>query len=94
MYMWVKVNTYLSPLVSVLPEHECLYYTLYVLKCVCLLHLQEKNNARVWHGVWETQNSTAHDGVAQVEDRHPKGGFPLKLENTSLESQLKTHGNS
>lgn len=40
---------------------------------------QEEDDAGVRHGVRQTQNATAHDGVAQVEDRHPEGGFTLKV---------------
>ena len=51
-------------------------------KCVCSGYSQEKDDAGVGHGVWQTQNAAAHDGIAQVEDRHPKRGFTLELEKT------------
>lgn len=40
---------------------------------------QEEDDACVGHGVRQTQNAAAHDGVAEVEDRHPDGGFTFKL---------------
>ncbi len=51
-------------------------------KCVCFCDSQEEDDAGVGHGVRQTQNAAAHDGVAQVEDRHAKGGFTLKLPKT------------
>lgn len=34
------------------------------------LDLRKENNAGVGHGVGQAQDAAAHDGVAQVEDRH------------------------
>lgn len=48
-----------------------------------MCYLQEEDNAGVGHGICKPQDATAHDGIAQVESRHPKGSFPFKLEKTS-----------
>lgn len=41
--------------------------------------LQKEDHPCVGHGVRQSQDSTSHDGVAQVEDGHAKRGFALKL---------------
>lgn len=41
--------------------------------------LQKQDDSCVGHGVRQSQDSTSHDCIAQVEDRHAKWGFPLKL---------------
>lgn len=41
--------------------------------------LQKQDDPGVGHGVRQSQDSTSHDRIAQVEDGHPKRGFPLKL---------------
>lgn len=41
---------------------------------------QEEDHPSVGHGVGQSQDAAAHDGVAQVEDRHPERGLALKLE--------------
>lgn len=48
---------------------------------VAFWYSQEKDDAGVGHGVWQTKDAAAHDSIAQIEDRHPNGGFTLKLEN-------------
>lgn len=40
---------------------------------------QEEEYASVGHGISQSQNSTSHNGITQVEDGHTKGGFPFKL---------------
>lgn len=42
-------------------------------------NLQKQDDPGVGHGVRQSQDSTSHDCIAQVEDRHAKRGFPLKL---------------
>lgn len=42
-------------------------------------NLQKQDDPCVGHGVRQSQDSTSHDCIAQVEDGHPKRGFPLKL---------------
>lgn len=42
-------------------------------------YLHKQSDASVCHSVGKTQDATAHDGVAQVEDRHAKGGIALVL---------------
>lgn len=39
--------------------------------------LHKQGDASVGHGKGQTQDATAHDGVAQVEDGHAKGGTTL-----------------
>lgn len=41
--------------------------------------LQKEDDASVGHGVCQTQNPTAHDGIAEIEDGHAKRGLPFKL---------------
>lgn len=41
--------------------------------------LHKQGDASVGHGKGQTQDATAHDGVAQVEDGHAKGGTTLVL---------------
>lgn len=38
------------------------------------IRLHEKYDPCVGHGIGQAQDSTAHDGITQVEWRHPKGG--------------------
>lgn len=40
---------------------------------------QEEENSSIGHGVCQSQDSTAHDGISQVEDRHAKRGLPLEI---------------
>lgn len=42
-------------------------------------HSQEEDDTSVGHGVGQPQDATAHDGIAQVEDGHPKRRLPFKL---------------
>lgn len=42
-------------------------------------HSQEEDDAGVGHGIGQPQDAAAHDGVAQVEDRHPKRRLPFEL---------------
>lgn len=44
-------------------------------------YLQKQDDPCIGHGVCQSQDATAHNGVAQVEDRHAKRGFTLKLES-------------
>lgn len=41
--------------------------------------LQEKQYASIGHCVGQSQNPTAHNGIAQIEDWHAKRRLPLKL---------------
>lgn len=54
-----------------------------------LYNLQEQGDARVGHGPGQTQDATAHDGVTQVEDGHPKGGVALVLWRTEDNQQRR-----
>lgn len=51
---------------------------------------QKEDDPCVGHGVRQSQDPTAHDGVAQVEDRHAKWGFALKLEKMQPGTTLHT----
>lgn len=42
-------------------------------------HLQEEDDASVGHGVGQPQDPAAHNGIAEVKHRHPKGGLPFEL---------------
>lgn len=42
-------------------------------------NLQKQDDPCIGHSVRQSQDSTAHDGITQVEDRHAKWGFALKL---------------
>lgn len=42
-------------------------------------HSQEEDDASVGHGVGQPQDAAAHDGIAQVEDRHPKRRLAFEL---------------
>lgn len=42
-------------------------------------NLQEEDHPSVGHGVRQSQDAAAHDGVAQVEDRHAERGLALEL---------------
>lgn len=55
-------------------------------------HLREEHNASVRHGVRQAQNAAAHDGVAQVEDWHSKGGMTGMLlgEKTMNKGEIST----
>ncbi len=44
-----------------------------------LNNLQKQDDSCVGHGVRQSQDSTSHDRIAQVEDGHPERGFPFKL---------------
>lgn len=55
-------------------------YSQFVIKRVMkVFHLQEKQYASIGHSVGQSQNPTAHNGIAQIEDWHAKRGLPLKL---------------
>ena len=43
------------------------------------LHSQEEHHSSVGHGIGQAQDAAPHDGVAQVEHRHPEGRLPLEL---------------
>lgn len=43
-----------------------------VFNILCVSNLQKQDDPCVGHGIRKSQNSTSHDGIAQVEDRHPK----------------------
>lgn len=43
------------------------------------IYLQEEEYASVGHGISQSQDSTAHNSIAQVEDRHAKRGLSFKL---------------
>lgn len=51
-------------------------------------HLHKQNDARVGHGVGQTQDPAAHDGITQVEDRHPKRGMSRVLRHTQTETRF------
>lgn len=42
-------------------------------------HSQEEDDASVGHGIGQPQNAAAHDGIAQIEDGHPKRRLPFEL---------------
>lgn len=44
-----------------------------------MVHSHEKHDAGVCHGEGQAQDTAAHDGVAQVEDRHSKGSVTRML---------------
>lgn len=46
---------------------------------IYLNNLQKQDDPCVGHGVRQSQDSTSHDCIAQVEDGHPERGFPFKL---------------
>lgn len=56
---------------------------------------QEEDDAGVGHGVGQTQDAAAHDGVTEVEDGHSKGGFPFKLRRRRSTTSItrRTKGN-
>lgn len=41
--------------------------------------LQKEDDASVGHGVRQTQNPAAHNGIAEIEDGHAERGLPFKL---------------
>lgn len=45
-----------------------------------LIYSHKDDDAGVGHGKGKSQNTTAHDGIAEVEDRHTERGLALKLE--------------
>lgn len=47
-----------------------------------LHYLRKEHYASVSHGEGQAQDAAAHDGVAQIEDRHPKGGVAGMLLNS------------
>lgn len=48
---------------------------------MCLVgYSHKKNNSSVGHCKSQTQNSTAHDCITEVEDGHAKGSLSLKLQ--------------
>lgn len=56
--------------------------------------LHKQGDAGVGHGPGQTQDAAAHDGIAQVEDGHPKGSVALMLQRGAQETQRgwrKTH---
>lgn len=54
-------------------------------------NLQKQDDPCVGHGVGQSQDSTSHDCIAQVEDRHAKGGFPFKLKPVQNREEEKKH---
>lgn len=44
-----------------------------------LIYSQEEEYASVGHGIGQSQDSTSHNSITQVEDRHAKRGFSFKL---------------
>lgn len=43
------------------------------------IYSQEEEYASVGHGIGQSQDSTAHNSITQVEDRHTKRGLSFKL---------------
>lgn len=41
--------------------------------------LQKEDDAGVGHSISQTQNPTAHDSIAEIEDGHAKRGLSFKL---------------
>lgn len=52
-----------------------------------LIYSHKEHEAGVGHGIRQSQNPTAHDGIAEVENRHPKRGLALKLKQ-KMKKQL------
>lgn len=45
-----------------------------------LRYSQKKNDSGVGHRISQSQNSTAHNGVAEIKDGHAKRSLPLELQ--------------
>ena len=43
-------------------------------------HSHKQSDPGVGHGVGQTQDAAAHDGISEVEDGHAKGGIALVLQ--------------
>lgn len=58
-------------------------------------NLQKQDDPCVGHGIGQSQDSTSHDCIAQVEDRHAERGFPFKLKPQKRQEEktcrLTTH---
>ncbi len=52
------------------------------LRCI-LGYSQKEDDTSVGHGIRQSQNPTAHDGIAEVEDRHSKWRLSFKLAETT-----------
>lgn len=48
------------------------------------IHLHKKYDSRVCHGIGQAQDSTPHDGIAQIEWRHSKGGVSRMLKEKTV----------
>lgn len=59
-----------------------------------LLYLRKEHYASVSHGEGQAQDAAAHDGVAQVEDRHPKGGVAGMLLREKMKRDLSEESRS
>lgn len=44
-----------------------------------LIYSQEEEHTSVGHGIGQSQDSTSHNSITQVEDRHAKRGLSFKL---------------
>lgn len=53
-------------------------------------NLQKQDDPCVGHGIGQSQDSTSHDCIAQVEDRHAERGFPFKLKPMQNREEEKT----
>lgn len=78
----IEHGTRLFIYIYCIQQFNCLYLTL----CVFIIYLtatfwysQEEEYACVGHSIGQTQDSTAHNSIAEVEDRHAKRGFSFKL---------------
>lgn len=58
-----------------------------------LIYSQEEDYTSVGHGISQSQDSTAHNSISKIEDRHAKRGLSFKLrgEKTSHRTYNKTH---
>lgn len=63
-------------------------YLISYLLVLLLLYLRKEHDASVCHGEGKAQDATAHNGVAQVEDRHAEGGMAGML---LRETRERTH---
>lgn len=52
-------------------------------------HLHKQGDAGVGHGVGQSQDAAAHDGVAKVEDGHAEGGIALMLRREKKDQDQK-----
>lgn len=49
-------------------------------------YLQKEEYASVGHGIGQSQYSTAHNSIAEIEDRHAKRGLSFKLKGKTKNS--------